>query len=182
MLCTNQRTKLYEAERYSRDHQLCSDSILSQHFIESGSSLPRSQELFTCPHRGPDQSSPHHPIHPNVIHPPTSWSSQWSFSPLATCPAHLILDSLILTIEVLCTALINSSCVSSFGNVEKMPTPAVTTLCWSPRSGYGCDAIHGEGTCHVKYSCQIIAASLQNVLMYFITENSAVNRVSQFTL
>jgi hypothetical protein len=58
------------------------------------------------------QSTPSHfsKIHFNVVHPPTSWSSQWSPSfwlshqypiciPLrVTCPAHLILLDLIILI------------------------------------------------------------------------------------
>jgi hypothetical protein len=31
---------------------------------EIPSSVPNSQELFTCPYPEPDQSSPHHPIPP----------------------------------------------------------------------------------------------------------------------
>jgi hypothetical protein len=93
-------------------------SIVSEHFIEPESSIPNSQELSTCSYPEPDQSSPHHPIppskiHPNIIHPPTSWSSYglfrsgfptnnlyvFLFSPIrATYPAHLILLDLIILI------------------------------------------------------------------------------------
>jgi hypothetical protein len=34
----------------------------SQHFMEPEGSLPRSQELSTCTHPEPDQSSPQHAI------------------------------------------------------------------------------------------------------------------------
>jgi hypothetical protein len=36
-------------------------------------SMPNSQELFTCPHPEPDQSSPHHPILTNFL-TPWSWA------------------------------------------------------------------------------------------------------------
>jgi hypothetical protein len=52
---------LYGAEHYSRGHQLCSHSTVSQHFMEPEGSLPR-QELFTCFYPEQDQSSPHHAI------------------------------------------------------------------------------------------------------------------------
>jgi hypothetical protein len=47
--------------------------------METGGSLPHSQELSTCPHLMEHQSGPHHPIlflqHPSfAIRPPTSWS------------------------------------------------------------------------------------------------------------
>jgi hypothetical protein len=56
---TNQ---LCEAESYSRGHQLCSYSIVYQHFMEHEGSIQRSQELYTCTYREPNQLSPHHPI------------------------------------------------------------------------------------------------------------------------
>jgi hypothetical protein len=75
--------------------------------MEPEGSLPCSHEPSTGPYLEPDQSNPSHPIlttiHFNTVHPPTSWSSQWSLSfwlshkyniciPLlpirATCPAH----------------------------------------------------------------------------------------------
>jgi hypothetical protein len=48
------------AEYHSRGHQLCSNSIVSQHFMEPKGSLLRSQELSTCTYLEPDQSSPQH--------------------------------------------------------------------------------------------------------------------------
>jgi hypothetical protein len=46
--------------------------------------LPRSQEPSTGSYPEPDQSNPYHPIlskiHFNIVHPPTSWSPQWSLS------------------------------------------------------------------------------------------------------
>jgi hypothetical protein len=75
---------------------------------------------------------------------------------------------------MLCTALINRSCLRSFGNVERFPTPAVITLV--SRSVCRCDVMQG----HVKYS-QLVTASLQNVLMSFSTENTAVS-LSCFTV
>jgi hypothetical protein len=41
---------------------LCSHSRVSQYFMESEGSLPRSQELSTCTYPEPDQSRPTHPI------------------------------------------------------------------------------------------------------------------------
>ena len=79
------------------------------HFTEPEGSSPHSQASATYPYPGPAQSSPytHIPqIHPNIIHPSTPRSPQWSpslrfplqdpihplSSPIrATCPAHLIL-------------------------------------------------------------------------------------------
>ena len=51
--------------------------------MEPESSLPHSQESATCPCPGPAQSSPHThllEIHPNIIHPSTPRSPQWSLS------------------------------------------------------------------------------------------------------
>jgi hypothetical protein len=48
---------------YYRGYQLCSHSIVFQHFMKPEGSLPHSQELFTCPSPETDQSSTHHP-HP----------------------------------------------------------------------------------------------------------------------
>jgi hypothetical protein len=94
------------AEPFLRSCQLCSYWIASQRFMEPEGSLPCSQEPSTGLHSEPDQSNPYHPIlseiHFNTVHPPTSWSSQWSLSfwyshqypicsPRATCPANLIL-------------------------------------------------------------------------------------------
>jgi hypothetical protein len=50
------------AEHHSRGHKLCSHSVVSQHFMEPESSLPRSQELSTSTYPQPDQSSPQHSI------------------------------------------------------------------------------------------------------------------------
>jgi hypothetical protein len=96
---------------------LCSHSRTSQHLMEPVGSISCSKE----PPTGPILSHIN-PIHIitfylskidfNVVHPPTSWSSQWSpsfwlshqnivyallLSPIrATCPAHLILLDLII--------------------------------------------------------------------------------------
>ena len=77
--------------------------------MEPAGSLPHSQTSATCLYPGPAQSSPYTHIpqtHPNIIHPSTPRSHQWSpslqfphqdpihplSSPIrATCPAHLIL-------------------------------------------------------------------------------------------
>jgi hypothetical protein len=59
----------YAAEPFLRSCQLCSNSRTSQNFMKPEGSLPRSQE----PSTGPYLSK----IHFNIVHPPTSWSSQW---------------------------------------------------------------------------------------------------------
>jgi hypothetical protein len=56
---TNQ---LCGAEYHSRGPQLCSHSVVSQHFMEPEGALPHSQELSTCTYPEPDQSSPQHSI------------------------------------------------------------------------------------------------------------------------
>jgi hypothetical protein len=45
--------KLYGAEHYSRGHQLCSHSIVSQHFMEPEGSY-RIHELSTCSYPEPE--------------------------------------------------------------------------------------------------------------------------------
>jgi hypothetical protein len=50
------------AEPFFRNHQLCSYSGTSQHFMEPGGSLPCSQEPSTGSYPKPDQPSPYHPI------------------------------------------------------------------------------------------------------------------------
>jgi hypothetical protein len=71
-------------EPFLKSSQLCSYSRTSQHFTEPEGSLPCSQEPSTSPYSEPDQFNPYHPIpskiHFNIVHPPTSWSSQWSLS------------------------------------------------------------------------------------------------------
>jgi hypothetical protein len=57
--------------------------VSSQHFIEPEGLLPRSQVPSTSRYSKPHQSNPYHPIskiHFNIIHPPTSWPSEWSLS------------------------------------------------------------------------------------------------------
>jgi hypothetical protein len=87
--------------------------------MEPDGSLPCSQDPSTGPYPEPDQSSPYQPIlskiHFNIVHPTTSWFSQWSLTvwlhhqyslciPLlpirATCPAYLLLllDLIILIV------------------------------------------------------------------------------------
>jgi hypothetical protein len=69
--------QLCGAEHSSRGHQLCNHSIVSRHFIEPESSLPRVQELSTRTYPEPDQSTISAPsylykIYHNIIHPPMS--------------------------------------------------------------------------------------------------------------
>jgi hypothetical protein len=80
--------------------------------MEPENSLPRSQELPTCAHPEPDQSSPQRPIlilstHlclslPSDLLPsgfPTNNLYTFIFFPIrATCPAHLIFLNLIILI------------------------------------------------------------------------------------
>jgi hypothetical protein len=51
--------------------------------MEPEGSIPHSQEPSTGPYPELYQSNPHHPIlkiHFDIVHTPTSWSSQWSLS------------------------------------------------------------------------------------------------------
>jgi hypothetical protein len=74
------------AEPFLRSCQLCSHSTTSQRFREPEGSLPPSQKPSTGPYHEPDRSNPYHPIlslsklHFSIVHPPTSWSSQWFLS------------------------------------------------------------------------------------------------------
>jgi hypothetical protein len=73
------------AESFLRSSQLCSYSRTSQHFMEPEGSLPCSQQPSTGAYPEPEQSNPCHPILSlydpfNTVHPPTSWSSQWSLT------------------------------------------------------------------------------------------------------
>jgi hypothetical protein len=63
-----------------RSCQLRSYSRTSQHFMEPVGSLPCSQEPSTGPYPEPNQFNLYHPILSkiHIVHPPTSWSSQWS--------------------------------------------------------------------------------------------------------
>jgi len=111
--------------------------------MENKGSLPRLQQLATCPYREPDQSSPypHTTLREelsNIILPSTPGTSERSFSlrcphqnpvstsPLsirATCPAHLIILDLITPIifgeeyrsysYLLCTSFLHSTVTSS---------------------------------------------------------------------
>jgi hypothetical protein len=70
---------IHGAEPFLSRRQLCSHSKISQHFMEPEGSIPCSQEPELY------QSNPHYPIlslkiHFNIVHPSTSWSSQWSLS------------------------------------------------------------------------------------------------------
>jgi hypothetical protein len=73
------------AEPFLRSRQSCSHSRTSQHLIEPEGSIPCSHEPSTGPYPEPYQSNPHYnipsclsKIHVSIVHPPTSWSSQWS--------------------------------------------------------------------------------------------------------
>jgi hypothetical protein len=75
------------AEPFFRGRQLCSYSRTFQHFMEPEGSLPCSKEPSTGLYPEPGQSNSIHTIpsylskiHFNFVHPPTSWSSQWSLS------------------------------------------------------------------------------------------------------
>jgi hypothetical protein len=68
---------LYRAEHYSRVCQLCSHSRTFQHFIEPEGSLLQSLSQTNPIHTTPFQLSK---INLNIIHPPTSWSTQRSLS------------------------------------------------------------------------------------------------------
>jgi hypothetical protein len=75
----------YGAEPFLKSRQLCSPSRTSQHFVEPEVSIPCSQEPSSGPylsHIHPIHSIPSYlsKIHFNIVHPSTSWSSQWSLS------------------------------------------------------------------------------------------------------
>jgi hypothetical protein len=87
----------YGAEPFLKSHQFYSYSRISQHFMEPEGSLACSQEHSTGPYPEPAQSTPSYlsMIHFNIVHPPTPWSSHWSFSfqyptriPRLPCPPH----------------------------------------------------------------------------------------------
>jgi hypothetical protein len=50
------------AECHSRGHQVCSHSVVPQHFMEHEGSLPNSEELSNSTYPELDQSSPTRPI------------------------------------------------------------------------------------------------------------------------
>jgi hypothetical protein len=50
------------AEHHSGGQRLCSQSVVSQHFMEPEGSFSHSQLLSTCTYPKPDQSSPQHAI------------------------------------------------------------------------------------------------------------------------
>jgi hypothetical protein len=73
------------AELCLRSCQLCSRSRTSQRFMEPEDSLPRSKSPPLVPILSQIDpintiSSYLSKIHFNIVHPPTSWSSQWSLS------------------------------------------------------------------------------------------------------
>ena len=110
--------------------------------------IPHSQAPANCLYPGPAQSSPYThilEIHPNIIHPSTPRSPQWSLSlrfphqtlytPLsspirATCPAHLILlDFVTCTVlgeeyrsfsSLLCNLLHSPVTLSILGQFTKL--------------------------------------------------------------
>jgi hypothetical protein len=102
---------LHGAEHYSRSHQLCSHSIVSQHFIEPNGSLSHSQELFWAT---PIQSIPPNPIsarsiiilsthfhlglHSSLFPSGFPTNNLCAFPFHSTFPAHLILLDLIILI------------------------------------------------------------------------------------
>jgi hypothetical protein len=108
----------YEAEHYWRGHQFCSHSIVPQHFMEPVSSLPHSQELFTCPSPEPDQPSPHHPIlsfqDPSYYYPSTYVLVSLAFSFFATGFPTNSLYALLFSPFVLHAPPVSSSLTSSF--------------------------------------------------------------------
>jgi hypothetical protein len=108
--------KLCGAEYHSRDHKLCSHSVVSQDFMEPECSLPRSQELSTCTCARPIQSTTPNPIskrsiilsiHVRLCLPSGLFPSGFHannlytflFSPIrATCPTQITFFNLIILI------------------------------------------------------------------------------------
>jgi hypothetical protein len=95
------------AEPFLRSCQLCSYSRTSQHFMKP--------EVPVLSQINPIHTIPSYPskIHFHIVHPPMSWSSQWSpsfdfltnilyaffLSPIhATCPTHITLLDLVILI------------------------------------------------------------------------------------
>jgi hypothetical protein len=74
--------RTHEAEPLLRSHQLYSHSRTSQQFMGPESSIRCSQEHSTGLYPELYPSNPHHPVlyHFNIVHQPTTWSSQWSLS------------------------------------------------------------------------------------------------------
>jgi hypothetical protein len=83
--CGEYNLLTYGAEPFLRSRQLYCHSRTSQHFMEPEGSIPYSKELSTGPYPEPYQTNPHHTIPSylskiqfDIVHPPMSWSSQWS--------------------------------------------------------------------------------------------------------
>jgi hypothetical protein len=91
---------------------MCRHSKTSQHFMEPEGSIPCSQK----PSTGPCPINPAHTIpsylskiHFNIVHVPTSWSSQWSLSFWLFHQCPISIDSLKIFCRVLAQTRIHGA-------------------------------------------------------------------------